>query len=283
VLDMAVWDALAKAEERPLYRLLAERRGVSLAAGEAPRVQIYAAGGYYQGDDDKEHRALQAELGSYLERGYTRVKMKVGGAPLEVDLARIEAALEVVGAGERLMVDANARFEAREAIRFSEAIAPYGLHWYEEPCDPLDYQALACVAAVSPTPIATGENLFSAVDVRNLLRFGGLDPRRDTLQMDPVLSYGLVEYTAMLEELEAAGWSAGRCVPHGGHQFALHIAVGMGLGAIESYPDVFAPFGGFGERTLIGDGHATLSDSPGIGFENKLELMDVFGQLEAGS
>jgi hypothetical protein len=73
---------------------------------------------------------------------------------------------------------------------------------------------------------------------------------RDILQFDPALSYGLVAYLRTLAMLDAHGWSPRRCVPHGGHQFALNIAVGLGLGGNESYPDVFAPFGGFADGRL---------------------------------
>jgi len=114
--------------------------------------------------------------------------------------------------------------------------SPYGLRWYEEPGDPFDYQLHADLATRYQGPIATGENLFSMQDTRNLLRHAGLRKDRDILQMDPVLSYGLVEYLRMLEALGATGWSRDRCIPHGGHQFALGIAAGLGLGGNESYP-----------------------------------------------
>jgi len=73
----------------------------------------------------------------------------------------------------------------------------------------------------------------------------------------------------MLEVLEAHGWSSERCIPHGGHQFALHIAAGLGLRGNESYPGIFAPFGGFAETTRVKDGLIPLTDCPGIGFEEK--------------
>jgi L-alanine-DL-glutamate epimerase-like enolase superfamily enzyme len=105
-IDMAVWDAVAKIEGKPLYRLLADRyRG-----GEADaKVWVYAAGGYYQ--PGKELSALQDEMRGYREMGYTVVKMKIGGAPLAEDLNRIEAVLEIVGEGKNLAVDANGRFD----------------------------------------------------------------------------------------------------------------------------------------------------------------------------
>ncbi|KMO18778.1 mandelate racemase/muconate lactonizing enzyme family protein [Methylobacterium platani] len=276
VLDMALWDALAKAKGVPLWRLLADRyRG-----GEAdPTAWVYAAGGYYY--PGKGVGALQDEMRSYLDRGYSTVKMKVGLVPLEEDVARIEAVLAVLGGdGSRLCVDVNGRFTLEEAIRFGRAVAPYGLRWYEEPVDPLDYLAHAALATTYDGVLATGENLFSHQDARNLIRHGGLRPDRDILQFDPALSYGLVEYLRTLEVLRAHGWSPRRCVPHGGHQFALNIAVGLGLGGNESYPDVFAPFGGFADAVPVADSRVAMPDVPGIGFEAKSALYAVMRPLE---
>ena len=86
-IDMAVWDAVAKIARKPLFRLLAERHNRT----PDPRVFVYAAGGYYY--PGKDLTALRAEMRSYLDRGYTVVKMKIGGAPIDEDRARIEAVL----------------------------------------------------------------------------------------------------------------------------------------------------------------------------------------------
>lgn len=277
VLDMAVWDAVAKIAEKPLSRLLADRyRG-----GEVDeRVWVYAAGGYYQ--PGKDLRALQEEMRGYLELGYRTVKMKIGGAPLEDDLRRIEAVLAVVdGEGSRLAVDANGRFDLEMAIVYAEALAPYGLRWYEEAGDPLDYALQARLGEIYPHPLATGENLFSMPDARNLIRYGGMRPDRDVLQFDCALSYGLVEYLRTLEMLRAQGWSWRTVVPHGGHQLSLNIAAGLGLGGNESYPGIFQPFGGFADDIPVVDGYVRLPDSPGIGFEEKAAVYAVMRELAA--
>ncbi len=271
VVDMAVWDAVAKIAGQPLHRYLAERYGTGTPAAD---VSVYAAGGYYY--PDKDNTALQDEMRGYLGMGYDAVKMKIGGAPLADDIARIEAVLEVVGDGARLAVDANGRFDLDTALAYGEALAPYGLKWYEEAGDPLDYALQAELSKAYAPPMATGENLFSMQDVRNLLRHGGMRPDRDILQMDPVLSYGLVEYMRMLEVLREHGWSPARCVPHGGHQFALSIAAGLGLGGNESYPGIFQPFGGFADSTPVAGGRVALPEIPGIGFEDKAGLMALF-------
>jgi L-alanine-DL-glutamate epimerase-like enolase superfamily enzyme len=272
-IDMAVWDAVAKIAGQPLFHLLAERDGRQ----PEPRVFVYAAGGYYY--PGKNLEALRAEMRSYLERGYTVVKMKIGGAPIDEDRARVEAVLDEIGNDAQLAVDANGRFDLETGIAYAKMLRQYPLFWYEEVGDPLDYQLQAALGEFYPGPMATGENLFSHQDARNLLRYGGMRPDRDLLQFDCALSYGLCEYLRTLEVIKAAGWSPRRCIPHGGHQMSLNIAAGLGLGGNESYPDLFQPFGGFPDGVKVEDGHVTMPDLPGIGFEGKAELIKVMRQL----
>ncbi|HLZ65347.1 MAG TPA: mandelate racemase/muconate lactonizing enzyme family protein [Aliidongia sp.] len=275
-VDMAVWDAVAKIEGKPLYRVLADRyRG-----GQADdKVWVYAAGGYYY--PGKDLTALQDEMRSYRDRGYRVVKMKIGAAPLAEDLRRIEAVLEIVGDGANLCVDANGRFDLGTAVAYAEALKPYGLFWYEEAGDPLDYALQAELANHYDRPMATGENLFSHQDARNLIRHGGMRPDRDFLQFDCALSYGLVEYLRTLDMLGQNGWSTRRVVPHGGHQMSLNIAAGLHLGGNESYPDVFKPFGGFADGIRVEDGYVGLPEAPGVGFETKAELYAVMKALSS--
>ncbi|WP_237477477.1 mandelate racemase/muconate lactonizing enzyme family protein [Lichenibacterium dinghuense] len=271
-LDMAIWDAVAKAEGVPLFRLLASRAGREAD----PRVFVYAAGGYYY--PGKGVDGLRAEMRSYLDRGYTVVKMKIGNGIAE-DRPRIEGALKEIGGQARLAVDANGRLGLEEAVAYARMLRDYPLFWYEEAGDPLDYALQAALAEHYPGPMATGENLFSHQDARNLLRHGGMRPDRDWLQFDCALSYGLCEYRRTLDCVAAAGWSPSRCIPHGGHQMSLAIAAGLGLGGNESYPDLFQPFGGFPDGVRVEDGHVTLPDLPGIGFEGKADLIRVMRDL----
>lgn len=267
-IDMAVWDAVAKIAGLPLHDYLARHYGTGQAN---PRVFVYAAGGYYYPGKDTD--ALRREMTGYLERGYTVVKMKIGGASLAEDCARIEAVLGLLGPGQQLAVDANGRFDLDTAVQYGRALSQYPLFWYEEPGDPLDYALQARLGEVYAGPMATGENLFSVQDARNLIRHGGMRPDRDWLQFDCALSYGLVEYLRILDMLRQHGWSARRCIPHGGHQMSLAIAAGLGLGGNESYPDLFQPYGGFPDGVRVIDGHVTLPSLPGIGFEGKADLI----------
>ena len=272
-IDMAVWDATAKIAGLPLFRLLAQMKGREAD----PRVFVYAAGGYYY--PGKDDTALCAEMRGYLNRGYTVVKMKIGGAPIDEDRRRIEAVLAEIDGEAQLAVDANGRFDLETAVAYAKMLRDYPLFWYEEAGDPLDYALQAALAEFYPGPMATGENLFSHQDARNLLRYGGMRPDRDWLQFDCALAYGLVEYLRTLDELDKAGWSPSRCVPHGGHQMSLNIAAGLGLGGNESYPDLFQPYGGFPDTVTVEDGHIVMPDLPGIGFEGKADLITVMRDL----
>src|SRR5258707_6448207 len=274
-IDMAVWDAVAKIAGKPLFRLLAERHG----RDPNPRVFVYAAGGYYY--PGKDTSMLRGEMRGYLDRGYNVVKMKIGGAPIEEDRARIEAVLKEVGKEAQLAVDANGRFDLETAIAYAKMLRDYPLFWYEEAGDPLDFALQAALAEFYPAPMATGENLFSHQDARNLIRYGGMRPDRDWLQFDCALSYGLCEYQRTLAVLHAHGWSASRCIPHGGHQMSLNIAAGLGLGGNESYPDLFQPYGGFPGRVRVEERRIMMAELSGIRVVGKFDLYKEMKALAA--
>lgn len=275
VIDMAIHDLVAKIAGVPLYRWLSDAYGDGSPDDD---VFVYAAGGYYA--PEKTIRDLQDEMRRFLDQGYTTVKMKIGGASLEEDLERIEAVIDVLGGdGSRLAVDVNGKFDLTTALEYGKAIEPYGLFWYEEVGDPLDYALNATLSEHYAPPIATGENLFSVQDARNLLRYGGMRPDRDYIQVDPALAYGLTEYRRVQEELVRHGWSSRRCVPHGGHQFSLHIAAAMKLGGNESYPGEFQPTGGFADGAVVDNGRVAPGELPGIGLEGKAEFYRVLSGL----
>jgi len=273
-IEVAVWDALAKILDKPLHALLAER----FSGGKMPaRVFCYVGGGWYwPGQTIKD---LQDEMRRHLDAGYTMLKMKIGGLPLDEDLRRLEAVLAVVGAGDRLAVDANCRFQHDEALRYAEALAPFQLRWFEEPCDPLDLALLCDIADAYESPLATGENLFSTQDVENLVRFGGLRADRDVIQVDPPQAYGIVQFSRTLAMLKRQGWLRSALFPHGGNQMSLAIAAGFGLGGAESYPGVFGDFGGFADDARVENGMIALSDRPGIGFEGQAALYRIMREL----
>ena len=265
-VELAIWDLNAKLARVPAWQLIAATFGVS----PVQRMPVYAAGGYYYPQDSLAR--LEDEMKGYADQGYTSFKMKIGGATLAVDMRRIEAALSVIGNPEALAVDANGRFDMPTAVSYAKAMAGFGLRWFEEPGDPLDYRLMREIAAVYDRPLATGENLFSLRDVENLMLHGGLRNGRDVFQMDPALGYGLGEFFRMTQAMERRGYSRAQLFPHGGHMIALHVVVGLGLGGSESYPGVFAPIGGYAPDCSLADGAITPGPGPGFGLEQKPDL-----------
>jgi D(-)-tartrate dehydratase len=273
-IEVAIWDALAKIADKPLHVLLAERFN---GGKRANQVFCYVGGGWYW--PGQTIRDLQDEMRRHQAAGYTMLKMKVGGLPLDEDLKRLEAVLEVVGAGERLAVDANCKFGHDEALRYARALAPFRLRWFEEPCDPLDLSLFAELASVYEPPLATGENLYSTQDVQNLVQFGGWRAGRDVIQIDPPQAYGITQFARTVAMLEARGWPRACLFPHGGNQMSLAVAAGFGLGGAESYPGVFGDFGGFADDATIEGGYISLSDRAGIGFEGQARLYKIMRDL----
>jgi L-alanine-DL-glutamate epimerase-like enolase superfamily enzyme len=275
-IELAVWDLNAKLSDEPAHVTIARRYG---RRGKTEGVDVYAAGGYYYPEESTQR--LVGEFDAYRALGFNAFKMKIGGASLEQDLARIEAALSVAGTGQRLAVDANGRFDLDTALAYAEAIAPYDLRWYEEIGDPLDFDLNRQVAQAYAGRIATGENLFSLPDVKNLTLFGGMRPGKDVFQMDAGLAYGLTEYARMIELIESRGFDRAQAYPHGGHLINLHIAVGLELGGCEAYPGVFQPFGGYAAGCGIGGGLVRPTDAPGFGLEEKDGLRPWLARIAA--
>jgi D(-)-tartrate dehydratase len=272
-IEVAIWDAVAKIEDKPLHVLLAERYGGKVL----DKFFVYVGGGWYA--PGKGIAELQDEMKRHLDAGYTMVKMKVGGAALDEDVRRIEAVKYILPAHAELAVDANSKFGLKEALAYAKAMAPFALRWFEEPCDPLDFATLAEISEAYPHALSTGENLFSTQDVENLVRFGNLKPaRRDVIQVDPPQAYGISQYAHMLQALNKFQWPRTGHFPHGGNQMSLAIAAGFNLGGAESYPGVFA---GFADDARIENGYISLSDRPGIGFEGQAALYDVMRGLAA--
>jgi L-alanine-DL-glutamate epimerase-like enolase superfamily enzyme len=271
-LDMAIWDAAAKIAGLPLYRFLAARLGRKLP--KRPKVAVYAGGGYPYPSDDITR--LRDEVSGFLAAGFTHVKIKIGAGPLAEDMKRIEAVLALLPAADRLAVDAMNRFDGAHGLAVAAALAPLGLWWFEDICDPLDFESLAAAKQRYGRPVAAGEALFSLAEAKLLSRYGGLRPAQDILLFDPAQSYGLTHYLEIVAFFEAEGWPRSAFWPHGGHLFSLQVAAALGLGGSEVNPLAFQPFGGLMDGADVSGGQVGLPEAPGIGLESKEGLWDLF-------
>jgi L-alanine-DL-glutamate epimerase-like enolase superfamily enzyme len=274
LLDAALWDLAAKSADEPLWRFLSRQQG---GPRTGATIAIYASGGHYRAVNDAAQ--LCEDVRRAIGQGHCRFKIKIGGADLADDLRRIEAVLAVLETGMSLAVDGNGTFDRARTIAYLDALAPYPLAWIEEPVHPLDFDLHREIAGLSTLPLATGENLFSRDDARNLLRYAGLRKDRDMLQFDISLSYGIVEYLRILRDLDEGGWQRVRCAPHAGHLLAAHCVGGLGLGLAEVAMDATTLFGKLTAGIPLTYGQATLPDAPGTGFEASPVFADVFGKL----
>jgi D(-)-tartrate dehydratase len=269
-LEMAVWDACAKARGLPLCALLAREFSNAEPLKSLP---VYAGGGYYFPDNDLGR--LRAEAQYFRSLGFTSAKIKIGAKDLAADCRRIEVVLDVLDRGAALAVDAMNSYAEHRALEAARAIEPYGLRWFEDICDPLDYETHATVTRAYRPPVSAGEAIFSLADARNLQRYAGLRPGHDVLTFDPAHCYGITEFVRIVHYFEAQGWSTGDFQPHGGHLYGLHVAAGLRLGGCECNPHNFQPFGGFSDDTTIREGRVSPSQAPGIGFETRTILLDL--------
>ena len=273
-IDMAVWDAVAKIAGKPLFRLLAERHGVIAD----PNIFVYAAGGYYYpGKDDWSPVRRDAQLPrTRLHGGENEDRRRID--------RRRPPPYRIRAEGDQPRTPASpstptAVSTCRPRSITRKCCATTTCSGTRKPATRSTTSCRRHWPSSTPAPMATGENLFSHQDARNLIRHGGMRPDRDWLQFDCALSYGLCEYQRTLAMLKDHGWSWKRCIPHGGHQMSLNIAAGLGLGGNESYPDVFQPYGGFPDGTKVRDSIVTLPDLPGIGFEGKSDLYSIMRDL----
>lgn len=272
-LDMALWDLAAKQAGLPMAAFLCRTLGLPAPAAAVP---VYAGGGYAYPDRDLPR--LDEEMRRFRDLGFTRAKMKIGSRPLAEDLRRVEVAASAIGGADRLAVDAMNLFGPDAALAAARALAPLGLWWFEDLCDPLDFATQAAAAALYPGPIAAGEALFSLAEARLLDAHGGLRRAQDVLLFDPAHCYGLTHYLEIVAALTAAGWPRRAFWPHGGQLFSLHLVAALGLGGAEVNPLAFAPFDGLAGLPVEG-GLAGLPVEPGIGFERDPRLAAAFADL----
>jgi L-alanine-DL-glutamate epimerase-like enolase superfamily enzyme len=164
-IDIALWDLKAKSFNVPLYKLLGPY---------TDRVPIYGSGGWTSFD---ENELVREQLG-YVERGISRVKMKVAkdfGHNEAEDLRRVAAVRKAVGDDIEIYVDANNGYYAKQAIGIAPRLAEYGVGWFEEPVLADDIAGLAAIARSISIPVATGEHEYTKYGFKELISQGGAD------------------------------------------------------------------------------------------------------------
>jgi mandelate racemase len=242
-IDMALWDALARAHELPLCRLL----------GSAPRpVRAYGAIGY---DGAEESARAAAGL---VERGFKGVKAKIGYPDVREDLAVVRAIRAAAGDSVAVMVDYNQSLNVAEAIERGRQLDAEGLAWIEEPVRADDYEGHAAVARELRTPIQCGENWWAPHDVATALAAGTSD-----YIMPDVMKIGGVSGW-----MRAAALAESRGIPISNHLFveiSTHLLCAAPTAHWLEYADWFNPI--LEQPLRIVNGEAVVDERPGSGIE----------------
>jgi L-alanine-DL-glutamate epimerase-like enolase superfamily enzyme len=245
-VDMALWDLAAKQAGKPLWRLL---------GGFDAKVPAYAGGI----DLDLSADELLRQTERNLAKGFRAIKMKVGRRRLAEDVEKVAAMRKFLGPDIPLMVDANMRWTADEAVRAARAFAEYDIFWLEEPTIPEDVVGHARVVREGGVPVATGENLHSLHEFQQMIAGGGVTfPEPDVTNCGGVTVFMKVAHLAEAHNLPVTS--------HGAHDVTVHL---LAAAPNRSYLEAH----GFGldrfiaEPLQIVDGFATAPERPGHGIE----------------
>tara|TARA_Y100000768_G_C23963267_1_gene676539 strand:+ start:729 stop:1883 length:1155 start_codon:yes stop_codon:yes gene_type:complete len=274
-IETALWDAIAKSKNLPLYKLLSIKFPNYTSTN---KMFCYVGGGYY--DVGKTIDDLKDEIKRNFDNGYRLMKIKIGGAPIKEDIKRVEAAIEATGSADKVALDANGGLKETNYINYAKELSSYGLKWFEEPTHPSNFQRYNEFIDLYGNAVAGGENLYSIQDFLNLTRYGGFRESQDIIQIDVPQSYGISYFNEVLKELKTINWDVSSIMPHGGNQMSLHIACGFGLSMCEAYPNVFGVFSGYDDDYKLNEGYLELNDNPGIGFEGQNDLFNLFKNIE---
>ena len=197
-IDIACWDLMGKAVQRPVFELLGGARRT--------RVMPYATGLYFKSEDGDHTADAVAEALHYRELGFRAIKVKVA-LPVREEMRRINAIREAVGGEMELMADANHAYDFANAIRLGREMERLGFVWFEEPVLPDDLGGYEELCRSLDIAIAGGENLYGARAYANVLARRALD----VVQPDLTAMGGISEARKVISLGELAG---ARVVPH---------------------------------------------------------------------
>ena len=242
-IDMAAWDALARAHGAPLARLL---------GGDVKPIAAYNSCGLGMVGP----RDAPAEAERLLEGGFRAVKLRLGYPTLKTDLEVVRAVRGVIGAEVGLMVDYNQSLSVAEATRRVQALAGEGLEWVEEPAFADDFTGYATIRAKSAVPIQMGENWWGPQEMGRCLATGACD-----LVMPDAMKIGGVSGW-----LRAAALAEAHGLPMSSHIFpevSAHLLAVTPTAHWLEYVDWASPI--LQQPLVIQDGQAMIGDAPGSG------------------
>jgi L-alanine-DL-glutamate epimerase-like enolase superfamily enzyme len=255
-VDLAIWDVIGKALNLPVCDVL----GVF-----SETIRVYAAGGYYE--EGKGIKELVREMEEYVGEGFQAVKMKVGGEDMETDGERVRAVREAIGPKVDLMIDANNKWSAYDAIRFGRMVEKFSPFWFEEPVEADDFAGCAEVKRAIDIPIAAGENEFTRWGARDLIQSQAVD----ILQCDTILAGGITEMRKIAALASAYHIPMS---PHGSPHMAVHLLASLPNAIImETYPAVESRYNPALPLFPVKNGYIEVPRKPGLGIDPDPELV----------
>ncbi len=244
-LDGALWDAYGKSISQPLFRIL---------GGARTEIPVYHSGGLWLSYSEAE---LVEEAERFVAQGFRAMKMRVGAVDPDGDIARVSLVRRTIGAGVRLMVDANQGLSESEAIRLGRRLEEFGLAWFEEPLPAWDLEGVARVAAALDTPIASGETEYTRYGFRQMLALRSAD----------VLMPDLQRVGGVTEFMRVGHMAASYDVPVSAHLFPETSLSLLGALTNANYLEYMPWFSElYREAIEFRDGNAVIPERPGWGF-----------------
>ena len=244
-LDGALWDALGKMSNLPLYRIL---------GGAQDRVPVYHSGGLWLSYSEKE---LVAEAERFAGAGFRAMKMRLGSPEPTTDVARVRAVRTAIGPKIKLMADANQGLTESQAIRLGRALEEFDLTWFEEPLPAWDLDGLARVAAALDTPIASGETEYTRYGFRRMLELRSAD----------VLMPDLQRVGGVSEFMRVGHMAESYDIPVSSHLFpetSLQVLGALANAIYLEYMPWFSKL--YNETIKFVEGQAIIPERPGWGF-----------------
>jgi D-arabinonate dehydratase len=267
-VDMACWDIMGKVAGRPVRQLL---------GGFRSTIPAYIAGGYYE--RDKTHSGLQQEMRDNVAKGARAVKMKIGGAPITVDVERIDAVREAVGPNVEILVDANNAYNRLDALKMGRELDRRNIFWFEEPLSPDDLEGCAELCRRLDTPIAIGENEYTRWGFKQIIDAHAAQ----IINADALVLGGITEWKKVAD---IAMGSHILVAPHGDQEVHAHLVSAVPNGLIAEYYDsntnalLQAMF--TVHITLDSEGCISPPAGPGFGVELNFDAMERFRTYPAG-
>lgn len=258
-IDVALWDLRGKVLGKPVWKLL---------EGTEASCPAYASALLWNTFD-----GLAAEAVGHLDRGFRRMKMRLGRDE-DYDVAAVQTVRKAIGPQHDLMCDASMRYHLALARRLGQSLADQRAFWFEEPFPPEDLDSFAALRSTVAVPIAAGENEFGAQGFRELIERKAVD----IIQADASRCGGITELRRVADMVGKAGL---KLAPH---SWSDAVAIMANAQVVAATPHALTvevdqtgnPFVDelLVEPLLIEDGRLQLSNAPGLGIELNRDVVE---------